>query len=114
MYVLIFFSPVQRGWDSYIVYLFDKSITTYSGPFSARQLPDKVNTIGELISNVRPMQCCQSSPRQRVACLHFTVQEAKTQLPLVVLKKVWGEAVSYICGLKEDYSRLFQGQRAAM
>ena len=44
----------------------------------------------------------------------FLVQEAKTQLPLVVLKKVWGEAVSYICGLKEDYSRLFQGQRAAM
>lgn len=42
------------------------------------------------------------------------MQEAKTQLPLVVLKKVWGEAVSYICGLKEDYSRLFQGQRAAM
>uniref|UniRef100_A0A671YDY0 Inhibitor of nuclear factor kappa-B kinase subunit alpha n=1 Tax=Sparus aurata TaxID=8175 RepID=A0A671YDY0_SPAAU len=76
-----------RGWDSYIVYLFDRSITTYSGPFSARQLPDKVNTI---------------------------VQEAKTQLPLVLLKKVWGEAVSYICGLKEDYSRLFQGQRAAM
>uniref|UniRef100_A0A667ZZH9 Inhibitor of nuclear factor kappa-B kinase subunit alpha n=1 Tax=Myripristis murdjan TaxID=586833 RepID=A0A667ZZH9_9TELE len=76
-----------RGWDSYIVYLFDKSLTKYSGPFSARQLPDKVNTI---------------------------VQEAKTQLPLVVLKKVWGEAVSYICGLKDDYSRLFQGQRAAM
>uniref|UniRef100_A0A672YFV6 Inhibitor of nuclear factor kappa-B kinase subunit alpha n=1 Tax=Sphaeramia orbicularis TaxID=375764 RepID=A0A672YFV6_9TELE len=76
-----------RGWDSYIVYLFDKSITKYSGPFSARQLPDKVNTI---------------------------VQEAKMPLPLVVLKKVWGEAVSYICGLKEDYSRLFQGQRAAM
>uniref|UniRef100_A0A665VQJ6 Inhibitor of nuclear factor kappa-B kinase subunit alpha n=1 Tax=Echeneis naucrates TaxID=173247 RepID=A0A665VQJ6_ECHNA len=78
---------VGLGWDSYIVYLFDKSITKYSGPFSARQLPDKVNTI---------------------------VQEAKTQLPLVALKKVWGEAVSYICGLREDYSRLFQGQRAAM
>ncbi|KAK0146261.1 Inhibitor of nuclear factor kappa-B kinase subunit alpha [Merluccius polli] len=76
-----------RGWDSYIVYLFDKSLTKYSGPFSARQLPDKVNSI---------------------------VQDAKKQLPLVVLKKVWGEAVSYICGLKEDYSRLFQGQRAAM
>uniref|UniRef100_A0A3Q1GI22 Inhibitor of nuclear factor kappa-B kinase subunit alpha n=1 Tax=Acanthochromis polyacanthus TaxID=80966 RepID=A0A3Q1GI22_9TELE len=76
-----------RGWDSYIVYLFDKSITTYSGPFSARRLSEKVNTI---------------------------VQDAKTQLPLVVLKKVWGEAVSYICGLKDDYSRLFQGQRAAM
>uniref|UniRef100_A0A672YF99 Inhibitor of nuclear factor kappa-B kinase subunit alpha n=1 Tax=Sphaeramia orbicularis TaxID=375764 RepID=A0A672YF99_9TELE len=68
-----------RGWDSYIVYLFDKSITKYSGPFSARQLPDKVNTI---------------------------VQEAKMPLPLVVLKKVWGEAVSYICGLKEDYIAL--------
>ncbi|KAK7919429.1 hypothetical protein WMY93_010713 [Mugilogobius chulae] len=25
-----------------------------------------------------------------------------------------GQAVSYICGLKDDYSRLFQGQRAAM
>uniref|UniRef100_A0A8C1WNP8 Inhibitor of nuclear factor kappa-B kinase subunit alpha n=1 Tax=Cyprinus carpio TaxID=7962 RepID=A0A8C1WNP8_CYPCA len=35
-------------------------------------------------------------------------------LPLSALKKVWGEAVSYICGLREDYSRLFQGQRAAM
>ncbi|XP_030196169.1 inhibitor of nuclear factor kappa-B kinase subunit alpha isoform X2 [Gadus morhua] len=76
-----------RGWDSYIVYLFDKSLTKYSGPLSARPLPDKVNSI---------------------------VQEAKTQLPLGVLKKVWGEAVSYICGLKDDYSRLFQGQRAAM
>uniref|UniRef100_A0A673VXP7 Inhibitor of nuclear factor kappa-B kinase subunit alpha n=1 Tax=Salmo trutta TaxID=8032 RepID=A0A673VXP7_SALTR len=76
-----------RGWDSYIIYLFDKSLTKYSGPFSARQLPDKVNAI---------------------------VREAKSQLPLVVLKKVWGEAVSYICGLKDDYSRLFQGQRAAM
>lgn len=42
-------SPAQRGWDSYIVYLFDKSITTYSGPFSARQLSDKVHTIGELV-----------------------------------------------------------------
>uniref|UniRef100_A0A674NUI0 Inhibitor of nuclear factor kappa-B kinase subunit alpha n=1 Tax=Takifugu rubripes TaxID=31033 RepID=A0A674NUI0_TAKRU len=78
---------VGSRWDSYIVYLFDKSITTYSGPFSARQLSDKVHTI---------------------------VQDAKKQLPLVVLKKIWGEAVSYICGLKEDYSRLFQGQRAAM
>ncbi|XP_051927638.1 inhibitor of nuclear factor kappa-B kinase subunit alpha-like isoform X1 [Hippocampus zosterae] len=76
-----------RGWDAYIVYLFDKSATEYSGPFSARQLPDKVNTI---------------------------VQEARTPLPLGVLKKVWAEALSYICGLKDDYSRLFQGQRAAM
>lgn len=43
-----------------------------------------------------------------------SVRETKTQLPLSALKKVWGEAVSYVCGLREDYSRLFQGQRAAM
>lgn len=49
-----------------------------------------------------------------LSCSNCTVQDAKKQLPLVVLKKIWGEAVSYICGLKEDYSRLFQGQRAAM
>uniref|UniRef100_A0A8C6Q1N0 Inhibitor of nuclear factor kappa-B kinase subunit alpha n=1 Tax=Nothobranchius furzeri TaxID=105023 RepID=A0A8C6Q1N0_NOTFU len=76
-----------RGWDSYIVYLFDKSITNYCGPLNARQLPEKVNRI---------------------------VQDAKSAIPLMALKKVWGEAVSYICGLKDDYSRLFQGQRAAM
>lgn len=40
------FLLLQRGWDSYIVYLFDKSLIKYSGPFSARHLPDKVNTIG--------------------------------------------------------------------
>uniref|UniRef100_A0A665UGG8 Inhibitor of nuclear factor kappa-B kinase subunit alpha n=1 Tax=Echeneis naucrates TaxID=173247 RepID=A0A665UGG8_ECHNA len=43
-----------------------------------------------------------------------TVRETKTQLPLSALRKVWGEAVSYICGLKEDYIRLYQGQKAAM
>ncbi|XP_014839470.1 PREDICTED: inhibitor of nuclear factor kappa-B kinase subunit alpha-like [Poecilia mexicana] len=77
----------MRGWDEYIVYLFDKSITNYSGPLNARHLPDRVNNI---------------------------VQDSKKSLPLVELKKVWGEAVNYICGLKDDYSRLFQGQRAAM
>ncbi|XP_063730467.1 inhibitor of nuclear factor kappa-B kinase subunit alpha-like isoform X2 [Eleginops maclovinus] len=76
-----------RGWDSSIVFLFDKSLTKYSGPLTARPLPDSVN---------------------------FIVRETKTQLPLSALRKVWGEAVSYICGLKEDYIRLFQGQRAAM
>uniref|UniRef100_A0A672KZW4 Inhibitor of nuclear factor kappa-B kinase subunit alpha n=1 Tax=Sinocyclocheilus grahami TaxID=75366 RepID=A0A672KZW4_SINGR len=81
------FSKSLRGWDSYIVYLFDKSLTKYSGPLTARTLPESVN---------------------------FIVRETKTQLPLSALKKVWGEAVSYICGLREDYSRLFQGQRAAM
>uniref|UniRef100_A0AAX7UTF6 Inhibitor of nuclear factor kappa-B kinase subunit alpha n=1 Tax=Astatotilapia calliptera TaxID=8154 RepID=A0AAX7UTF6_ASTCA len=76
-----------RGWDTFIVYLFDKSLTKYSGPLTARPLPDSVN---------------------------FIVRETKTQLPLSALRKVWGEAVSYICGLKEDYNRLYQGQRAAM
>ncbi|KAF7652538.1 hypothetical protein LDENG_00094990 [Lucifuga dentata] len=76
-----------RGWDLSIVYLFDKSLTKYSGPLTARALPDSVN---------------------------FIVRETKTQLPLATLRKVWGEAVSYICGLKEDYLRLYQGQRAAM
>ncbi|XP_076019499.1 inhibitor of nuclear factor kappa-B kinase subunit alpha-like isoform X2 [Genypterus blacodes] len=76
-----------RGWESSIVYLFDKSLTRYSGPLTARPLPDSVN---------------------------FIVRETKTQLPLTALRKVWGEAVSYICGLKEDYLHLYQGQRAAM
>uniref|UniRef100_A0A3Q3DIQ2 Inhibitor of nuclear factor kappa-B kinase subunit alpha n=1 Tax=Hippocampus comes TaxID=109280 RepID=A0A3Q3DIQ2_HIPCM len=76
-----------RGWDTFIVFLFDKSLSKYSGPLTARPLPDSVN---------------------------FIVRETKTQLPLAALRKVWGEAVSYICGLKEDYTRLYQGQRAAM
>lgn len=76
-----------HGWDHCIVFLFDKSLTKYSGPLTARTLPDSVN---------------------------FIVRETKTQLPLAALRKVWGEAVSYICGLKEDYLRLYQGQRAAM
>uniref|UniRef100_A0A8C4DCZ0 Inhibitor of nuclear factor kappa-B kinase subunit alpha n=1 Tax=Dicentrarchus labrax TaxID=13489 RepID=A0A8C4DCZ0_DICLA len=75
------------GWDSSIVFLFDKSLTKYSGPLTARPLPDSVN---------------------------FIVRETKTQLPLSALRKVWGEAVSYICGLKEDYIRLYRGQRAAI
>ncbi|XP_053730954.1 inhibitor of nuclear factor kappa-B kinase subunit alpha-like [Synchiropus splendidus] len=76
-----------RGWDSFIIFLFHKSLNKYSGPLTARQLPDSVN---------------------------FIVRETKTQLPLTALRKVWAEAVSYICGLKEDYIRLYQGQRAAM
>uniref|UniRef100_A0A7N6F5S9 Inhibitor of nuclear factor kappa-B kinase subunit alpha n=1 Tax=Anabas testudineus TaxID=64144 RepID=A0A7N6F5S9_ANATE len=59
-------------------------------------------------------QCVLDGCSRNGSCFNFAVQEAKIQLPLVVLKKVWGEAVSYICGLKDDYSRLFQGQRAAM
>uniref|UniRef100_A0AAQ5YY97 Inhibitor of nuclear factor kappa-B kinase subunit alpha n=1 Tax=Amphiprion ocellaris TaxID=80972 RepID=A0AAQ5YY97_AMPOC len=73
--------------DGLVFFLFDKSLTKYSGPLTARPLPDSVN---------------------------FIVRETKTQLPLSALRKVWAEAVSYICGLKEDYIRLYQGQRAAM
>uniref|UniRef100_A0A8P4G2Z4 Inhibitor of nuclear factor kappa-B kinase subunit alpha n=1 Tax=Dicentrarchus labrax TaxID=13489 RepID=A0A8P4G2Z4_DICLA len=73
--------------DGLVVFLFDKSLTKYSGPLTARPLPDSVN---------------------------FIVRETKTQLPLSALRKVWGEAVSYICGLKEDYIRLYRGQRAAI
>lgn len=48
-------------------------------------------------------------------CREFvSVRETKTQLPLTALRKVWGEAISYVCGLKEDYIRLYRGQRAAM
>ncbi|XP_064924209.1 inhibitor of nuclear factor kappa-B kinase subunit alpha isoform X2 [Columba livia] len=76
-----------RGWDSYMVYLFDKSKTVYDGPFASRSLSD---------------------------CVNYIVQDSKIQLPIPQLRKVWAEAVHYVIGLKEDYSRLFQGQRAAM
>uniref|UniRef100_A0A8C7YME6 Inhibitor of nuclear factor kappa-B kinase subunit alpha n=1 Tax=Oryzias sinensis TaxID=183150 RepID=A0A8C7YME6_9TELE len=85
--------PVQflpeglRGWDNSIVFLFHTSLNKYSGPLTARPLPESVN---------------------------FIVRETKTQLPLSTLRKVWAEAVSYVCGLKEDYFRLYQGQRTAM
>lgn len=76
-----------RGWDSYMVYLFDKSKTIYEGPFASRSLSE---------------------------CVNYIVQDSKIQLPIVQLQKIWAEAVHYVIGLKEDYSRLFQGQRAAM
>nr|XP_008115965.1 PREDICTED: inhibitor of nuclear factor kappa-B kinase subunit alpha [Anolis carolinensis] len=76
-----------RGWDSYMVYLFDKSKTIYEGPFASRSLSD---------------------------CVNYIVQDSKIQLPILQLRKIWAEAVYYVIGLKEDYSRLFQGQRAAM
>lgn len=115
---------MQRGWDSYIVYLFDKSITSYSGPLNARRLPEKVNSIGELLFSssilcffvINTLLNVISEVALLTTSVTFklSVQDSKTPLPLILLKKVWGEAVSYICGLKDDYSRLFQGQRAAM
>ncbi|XP_063814714.1 inhibitor of nuclear factor kappa-B kinase subunit alpha [Pseudophryne corroboree] len=76
-----------RGWDSYMVYLFDKSKATYEGPFQPRNLSE---------------------------CVNYIVQDSKAQLSILQLRKVWAEAVHYVSGLKEDYIRLFQGQRAAM
>nr|XP_025736240.1 inhibitor of nuclear factor kappa-B kinase subunit alpha isoform X3 [Callorhinus ursinus] len=78
---------LKRGCDSYMVYLFDKSKTVYEGPFASRSLSD---------------------------CVNYIVRDSKIQLPIIQLRKVWAEAVHYVSGLKEDYSRLFQGQRAAM
>lgn len=46
VYILFSFSH-QRGWDSYMVYLFDKSKTVYDGPFASRSLSDCVNYIGK-------------------------------------------------------------------
>uniref|UniRef100_A0A8D2L5K5 Inhibitor of nuclear factor kappa-B kinase subunit alpha n=1 Tax=Varanus komodoensis TaxID=61221 RepID=A0A8D2L5K5_VARKO len=76
-----------RSWDSCMVYLFDKSKTIYDGPFASRSLSD---------------------------CVNYIVQDSEIQLPILQLRKIWAEAVHYVIGLKEDYSRLFQGQRAAM
>lgn len=41
------FFVFQRGCDSYMVYLFDKSKTVYEGPFASRSLSDCVNYIGK-------------------------------------------------------------------
>ncbi|XP_044518810.1 inhibitor of nuclear factor kappa-B kinase subunit alpha [Gracilinanus agilis] len=76
-----------RGCDSYMVYLFDKSKIVYEGPFASRNLSE---------------------------CVNYIVKDSKIQLPVMQLRRVWAEAVHYVSGLKEDYSRLFQGQRAAM
>lgn len=42
------------------------------------------------------------------------VQEPKRNLPFFQLRKVWGQVWHSIQALKEDCSRLQQGQRAAM
>ncbi|XP_031812543.1 inhibitor of nuclear factor kappa-B kinase subunit alpha isoform X3 [Sarcophilus harrisii] len=78
---------LKRGCDSYMVYLFDKSKIVYEGPFASRSLSE---------------------------CVNYIVKDSKIQLPVMQLRRVWAEAVHYVSGLKEDYSRLFQGQRAAM
>uniref|UniRef100_A0AAY4AKH9 Inhibitor of nuclear factor kappa-B kinase subunit alpha n=1 Tax=Denticeps clupeoides TaxID=299321 RepID=A0AAY4AKH9_9TELE len=49
-----------------------------------------------------------------ISCPPKPVHGGPTPMALAILKKVWAESVSYVCGLKEDYNLLFQGQRAAM
>ncbi|XP_031417352.1 inhibitor of nuclear factor kappa-B kinase subunit alpha-like isoform X1 [Clupea harengus] len=76
-----------KDWDSNTVFLFDKTLTKYTGPFSTRQPSDKLHTI---------------------------MMDPESQKPVASLKKAWGEAVNHVCSLREDYCWLFQGQRAAM
>ncbi|XP_028822883.1 inhibitor of nuclear factor kappa-B kinase subunit alpha-like isoform X2 [Denticeps clupeoides] len=76
-----------KGWDSNAIFLFSKSLPENLGSLNSRKLPEKV---------------------QRM------MHGGPTPMALAILKKVWAESVSYVCGLKEDYNLLFQGQRAAM
>uniref|UniRef100_F6U1Y1 Inhibitor of nuclear factor kappa-B kinase subunit alpha n=1 Tax=Xenopus tropicalis TaxID=8364 RepID=F6U1Y1_XENTR len=66
----------------------------------------------------KPASQCVIDGVVRFLCLRSynmqLLQDSKVQLPIPQLRKVWAEAVHYVSGLKEDYSRLFQGQRAAM
>uniref|UniRef100_A0A8C7IMH4 Inhibitor of nuclear factor kappa-B kinase subunit alpha n=1 Tax=Oncorhynchus kisutch TaxID=8019 RepID=A0A8C7IMH4_ONCKI len=55
-----------RGWDNAIVYLFDKSLTKYSGPFTARPLPDSVNFIGMAQTHTHT---CLSALTLNLVCL---------------------------------------------
>ncbi|XP_062382309.1 inhibitor of nuclear factor kappa-B kinase subunit alpha-like isoform X2 [Sardina pilchardus] len=81
-----YFTEDLKGLDSNMVFLFDETVTKYTD-LNMRQPSE----------NVR-----------------FMMMEPEEQMPVVPLRKVWGEAVNYVCRLKEDYNCLFQGQRAAM
>uniref|UniRef100_A0A8C7IVH7 Inhibitor of nuclear factor kappa-B kinase subunit alpha n=1 Tax=Oncorhynchus kisutch TaxID=8019 RepID=A0A8C7IVH7_ONCKI len=71
--------PVQarRGWDNAIVYLFDKSLTKYSGPFTARPLPDNCTRDREL-----PCRCTHTHTYthmwHRHTCTHSHIGMAQT------------------------------------
>uniref|UniRef100_A0A8D2BQF7 Protein kinase domain-containing protein n=1 Tax=Sus scrofa TaxID=9823 RepID=A0A8D2BQF7_PIG len=76
-----------RTLDMDLVFLFDNSRVTYDTQISPRPQPESVSCI---------------------------LQEPKRNLPFFQLRKVWGQVWHSIQALKEDCSRLQQGQRAAM
>ncbi|XP_072342065.1 inhibitor of nuclear factor kappa-B kinase subunit beta isoform X2 [Scyliorhinus torazame] len=73
--------------DLAIVYLFDRSTSTYDRQVSVQKQPDAVN---------------------------FILQDPKKLLTFHQLRKAWGQSWHEIRGLKENCIRLQQGQRAAM
>ncbi|XP_057552534.1 inhibitor of nuclear factor kappa-B kinase subunit beta isoform X2 [Hippopotamus amphibius kiboko] len=76
-----------RTLDMDLVFLFDNSRVAYETQISPRPQPESVSCI---------------------------LQEPKRNLPFFQLRKVWGQVWHSIQALKEDCSRLQQGQRAAM
>ncbi|XP_070637590.1 inhibitor of nuclear factor kappa-B kinase subunit beta isoform X1 [Bos indicus] len=76
-----------RTLDMDLVFLFDNSRVTYESQVSPQPQPESVSCI---------------------------LQEPKRNLPFFQLRKVWGQVWHSIQALKEDCSRLQQGQRAAM
>lgn len=69
------------------IYLFDKSSSTYDGQVTVPRQPDAVN---------------------------FILQDPKKLLPYQQLRRSWGQSWHLIRTLKENCTRLQQGQRAAM
>ncbi|XP_078094610.1 LOW QUALITY PROTEIN: inhibitor of nuclear factor kappa-B kinase subunit beta [Mustelus asterias] len=70
-----------------IIYLFDRSTSTYDGQVTVQKQPDAVN---------------------------FILQDPKKILTYHQLRKSWGQSWHEIRSLKENCIRLQQGQRAAM
>lgn len=70
-----------------VIYLFDRSTSSYSGQVAPPAQPHGVS---------------------------FILQDPKKQLPYQQLRRSWGQSWHLIRSLKEDCIRLQQGQRAAM
>ncbi|KAM6965516.1 inhibitor of nuclear factor kappa-B kinase subunit beta [Aplochiton taeniatus] len=76
-----------RRTDLPLVFLFDRSSSSYEPQFNPRPLPE----------NIR-----------------FVQTEPKHLLPYSPLRRTWGQAWHTIRSLKEDWQRLQQGQKAAI
>uniref|UniRef100_V9KGW7 IkappaB kinase n=1 Tax=Callorhinchus milii TaxID=7868 RepID=V9KGW7_CALMI len=70
-----------------VVYLFDKTLTSYEAPVNVRRPPPAVS---------------------------FILQDPKKMLSYLLLRRAWGQSWHLIRCLKDDCTRLQQGQRAAM